>query len=175
MRLNIALITFILIAFSGFKFLYLQEQIPEGEVDDCEFTAVQILQCIKSIGVNCKDANGDFVFFINTTVCLNFAEFTEADGNCEVGEHLEPIDDLAECITLIGSMTIALVKAVLSLIFILLAVIYDLLIIVTFYLLLSFSTIPGAPFIINFIVVTPLVILNLIMVIGLLPGGAGDD
>jgi hypothetical protein len=171
LKINVVLMVFIMVGFAGFKFLFLQSQLEAGEEDECSFNAVQMSNCFLSIGVNCQDEDGDYQIIQNNTVCINYSEFSEVDGNCVVGNNTE-VNDLVECFVFIGNIVVTSVKLVISVILMIVALIVDILLIVAMYLLLTFTTVEGAPFIIDFLITTPLIIMNILVIIAFFPGGS---
>jgi hypothetical protein len=172
MKINIMLVTFIMITFVGFKFLYLQSEIPSEDVDECEFDTDKIpllVNCFKKVRFNCQDEDGDYHIVFEGDVCINFAETESIDGNCVVGEALE-VNDLVECVVYIGNVVVLTFRIIASFILSIWALMFNVYIFVGLYIALMFATVDGAPFIIDFIVVAPLVIMNVLVIVSVIPG-----
>lgn len=165
MKINIMLMTFIMIGFIGFKFLFLQGTTIATE--ECDFgSPITYTNCFITITVNeCVEGIYDKD---NNTVCINVEDIGNV-GDCSIGG-IDFLDDIADCLKYIGDVVFGLLKLVWAVALSILAIVGNFIILVALYVALGLTPIPNAPFIINFLMITPFAIGNILVIVSFIPG-----
>lgn len=165
-NINVMLVTFILMGFVGFKLLYLQsETVDTGE---CQIGSLNIFNCFIGIATDC-----DSIDFISEDgdVCLDFQRFIDTldvqESDCG------GVFDVPECIAYLANVIFAIVQIFVSFILVLVALLIDIALLLVIYISIGMVPIEGAPFIINFVVIGPFILLNFVLVLSFIPGN-GD-
>jgi hypothetical protein len=165
-KINIMLMTFIMIGFIGFKYLFLQGATITNS-EECDFVSpVTFPNCFITVNIDCPSGN---VYDSDTkTVCINMNGF-DNNEECNVNG-VDFLQDIADCIKFVGQVILDIMKIVWGVGLAILALVGNLIILSAIYFLIGFSPIAGAPFIINFLLITPFIIGNLLVVVSLIPG-----
>ncbi len=162
-RINVMLMTFILLGFTGFKFLYFEG--TTIATDDCSAGALSLTNCFIDFKGDCNENN----LVEDGAVCLDIGRFSDAldinNSDCGGG-----FFDVAACISYLGNIILSVIVLVVSLILTLIAFIINIVLLVVIYISIGLSPIPGAPFVINFMLIGPFILGNFVLIAGFFTG-----
>jgi hypothetical protein len=148
-RVNVILLAFILISWTVFKALILNSAMVSG-----------ITGAFIGFSTDCEPNH----YVENKKVCLHIS-FTNLDT-----VPVEGLDAIADVLYNIGVYFIAIIKFLVSLLLTVFAVIIDIVVLFTLYIVIGMTPIPGAPLPVNAIIVVPFVLANFALVLGFFTG-----
>lgn len=162
-NLNVALITFILMGFVGFKLLYLQSETTD--TGECSIGSLNVFNCFIGIETDCN--NVDFISE-DGDVCLDFDRFIDTldidNSDCN------GLFDVGACIEYLANVIFAFVQIIISFVLVTVALIINIALLLVIYITIGMVPIQGAPFIINFVFIGPFILLNIILIISFFTG-----